>query len=62
MRWQCRYHNSNGIRCENEACKRIHFSGDHPFDHTDLCDVHFKEYKSYVWVQDISNYGEARLM
>ena len=26
MRWQCSYYDSKGIRCENEALHRVHFS------------------------------------
>jgi hypothetical protein len=57
MFWQCRYFDKDGRRCENEAHIRLHFNGDHPFDHTDLCTTHFKEYTSFVWTQDLTNFG-----
>ena len=58
IRWQCSYVNYNGDRCELEATRRIHFSGDHPFSHIDVCPKHFSEYNHYVWVQeDLQNYG-----
>lgn len=61
MRWQCSFHDSNGLRCPNEALKRIHFNGEHPFDHMDACDKHMEEYKIFVWIQDLIGYGERRL-
>jgi hypothetical protein len=53
MRFQCRYIDASGKRCENEAIKRIHFAEDHPFDHTDCCEVHIEEYPIFAWIQDL---------
>lgn len=58
MRWQCRVYDKNGKRCQNEALARIHFSSTHPFNHTDVCEIHLNEYKIFCWVQfDLQNYG-----
>jgi len=53
MKWQCSYTDVNGIRCENEALQRIHFSSEHPFNHVDVCSEHFEEYKRCCWIQDL---------
>ena len=55
MRWQCTHHDSNGIRCENEADYRLHFAADHPFDHVDVCEKHLEKYNSkhISWTQDL---------
>jgi hypothetical protein len=53
MKWQCTYHNSHGVRCENEALHRIHFSSEHPFNHVDVCALHYEEYQIFCWVEDL---------
>ena len=53
MRWQCSYYDSKGIRCENEALHRVHFSSADPFDFSDVCDEHFEEYKHFCWTEDL---------
>lgn len=60
MRWQCSFQNENGIRCENEAIYRIHFSNDHPFDHYDVCTEHLEQYQMFCWVQDLTLDGKER--
>lgn len=58
MRWQCTFVNAAGSRCENEAIHRLHFASEHPFDFVDCCKVHFEEYKYFVWVQDLHDFGK----
>lgn len=54
MRWQCSFVDSKGKRCEAEALSRLHYSGEHPFDHADYCDAHVFDYmKGVQWVQDL---------
>lgn len=60
MKWQCSYIDSAGTQCTNEALYRLHFSGDHPFDHTDVCRQHLEEYSYFVWTQDLTLDGKER--
>jgi hypothetical protein len=58
MKWQCKFYDKDGRRCESEAVARLHFSPDHPFDHIDVCEEHKKEYPTWAWMQlDLQNYG-----
>jgi hypothetical protein len=54
MKWQCSYHNSKGVRCENEAIYRAQFHEEHPFDHMDLCETHVPIYHdSASYIEDL---------
>lgn len=55
------YHSSKGVRCSERAVLRLQFALSHPFDFTDVCQEHLKEYANSAWSHELREDWNANI-